>query len=425
MDQIVGNQGVVHILVKILSYLDEKTLQNFGFVNKNFHENIQNPTVWFKKCKKSYILRKTENVWKFYINLSHEHENVDVLRSIARTLRKIYWLDIEYRRQTIQDPATPKKWRMLNFIRNRYFKSKNEKNIDFVADKSMLNIWKFLENKYPVLICPLNMAILADEEPLHQFIFETGGRFQQHPHYCLLQSVAWRVDINLIKDLETYSKRCMKSRQISKMRILAFAGLRAAILQQNDDNIKQFLQFCNDPNYETILNFATKQGRIEILRAMMPYIERHNIYDKFGRTPMHAAAYANNCSVLKLLHVYGFDVMVKDNFGRTPLHYAAYFGNKDAVEVLIFHLSACLDIPDNYGATPIFIATEKGFSEIVKSLTLTKNLLAANNDGHTPITKAKLKSHEEIPKFLMPYCKNDQFMNEILFELILYTAHQH
>ena len=71
------------------------------------------------------------------------------------------------------------RWRRTKKAEDKAPDSGDEKDIDFVADDSMLNIWRFLENEFPVLICPLNMAILADEEPLHQFIFETGGRFQQ------------------------------------------------------------------------------------------------------------------------------------------------------------------------------------------------------------------------------------------------------
>ena len=557
MDQIVGNQGLSHIVEKIVKSMDEKTLLNFGFVNKNFHESVENPKVWLKKCVQYNLLKETESVWKEYINLSHEQ--VEIQRSIARTLRKICMIGFEFKRQTKPKSPTPITiWSITQEIGN-LLKSmiaepnppkSTEKEIDFFVDKEMLNIWKFLD-QYPVLMCPLNMSILANdelltqfildmpilanEEPLLQFIkpfLETEQRCRHFHHGCLVRVAAEHGNIDLIKDLEPYIRRCMKIRQIEPNLILvrktlypsweniemtkylctiflsedpkaALLGLntalhwavlknkvdkvkmlapmlrlnpdipmfqifnrptnstisvavqignieiiktllqhwkgpyrftkenlplKEAVLLQNVEIVELILPHVSNINYEdedgeTILNIAAKL-RTDVLRAIIPYINREDISDRLGRTPLHAAAYANNHSALKILHESGYNKIVTDFYGRTPLHYAAYFGNKEAVEVLI-SLYGGLDNQDDCGATPIFVAAEKGFSEIVAILAPIVNFpLAANNDGHTPIMKAKLNGHEDIQNILLPYCEDEQFMTEIVFDLIMEIANR-
>ena len=62
------------------------------------------------------------------------------------------------------------------------------------------------------------------------------------------------------------------------------------------------------------------------------------------RTPVHAAAYNDQCDSLQMLLNHGGDVNRKDDHERTPLMYAAMNGQSAAIGELefIYHLLICL-----------------------------------------------------------------------------------
>lgn len=56
-----------------------------------------------------------------------------------------------------------------------------------------------------------------------------------------------------------------------------------------------------------------------------------NTQDDKGRTPVHAAAFAEQCESLQLLLSNGADVNIMDRLGRSPLMLAAANGNCGAI----------------------------------------------------------------------------------------------
>jgi ankyrin repeat protein len=59
-----------------------------------------------------------------------------------------------------------------------------------------------------------------------------------------------------------------------------------------------------------------------------------NTQDKYGRTPLHWAAYNGYIDVVKLFLVHGADPAVKDKDGRTPLDLARVKGRHKVVLVI-------------------------------------------------------------------------------------------
>ncbi len=85
---------------------------------------------------------------------------------------------------------------------------------------------------------------------------------------------------------------------------------------------------------------------------------------KYGRTPLHTAAYEGRFDVVKLLLEHGADPNTQDKDGRTPLHWAALRGLVDVVRLLLVH-GADPTVEDEDGKTPLDLARVKGFHEVV------------------------------------------------------------
>jgi ankyrin repeat protein len=62
---------------------------------------------------------------------------------------------------------------------------------------------------------------------------------------------------------------------------------------------------------------------------------RSKYQNKYGRTPLHWAAYGGRFDVVKLLLEHGADPNTQDEDGRTPLHKAAYKGHVDVVKLFL------------------------------------------------------------------------------------------
>ncbi len=106
--------------------------------------------------------------------------------------------------------------------------------------------------------------------------------------------------------------------------------------------------------------------------------------DKYGITPLHAAAWAGDKNLVLFLLYHGAIVNVQDNFGRTCLHYAASRGFSDIVDALI--------MKGNYS----LIDQENGDEVVVSnSSSLWRQLQAEyvhllDNDGRTALQLANL-----------------------------------
>ena len=100
---------------------------------------------------------------------------------------------------------------------------------------------------------------------------------------------------------------------------------------------------------------------------------------------IHAATYLGNTKALKQHIDAGSDLNIKDQYGSTPLIIASTFGKTDLAKTLI-NAGADLHITNNEGATPLHIASFFCRTDIVKAL-LEKGAdkTLKNNYGSTPL----------------------------------------
>ena len=93
------------------------------------------------------------------------------------------------------------------------------------------------------------------------------------------------------------------------------------------------------------------------------------------------------------------------NDGATPLFIAAQKGHGKVVEALLQHADTEPNKAINDGATPLFMAAQKGHDKIVEILLShgTIDVNKAEDDGATPLYIASQEGHMEVVKVLLKH----------------------
>ena len=58
-----NNQGVLHLIEKIFSLLDKKSILICRIVNSSWKNVIDNPTFWIKKCDERGLSKELHKAW--------------------------------------------------------------------------------------------------------------------------------------------------------------------------------------------------------------------------------------------------------------------------------------------------------------------------------------------------------------------------
>ncbi|KAF5892612.1 ankyrin repeat domain-containing protein 6, partial [Clarias magur] len=122
---------------------------------------------------------------------------------------------------------------------------------------------------------------------------------------------------------------------------------------------------------------------------------------KYGRTPLHLAAYKNHIEVVRILLRAGCDLDIQDDGDQTALHRAAVVGNSDVITALIQE-GCALDRQDKDGNTALHEVAWHGFSLSVKLLVKAgANIHAKNKAGNTALHLACQNGHAQSAKVLL------------------------
>ncbi|XP_053192485.1 ankyrin repeat domain-containing protein 6b [Scomber japonicus] len=122
---------------------------------------------------------------------------------------------------------------------------------------------------------------------------------------------------------------------------------------------------------------------------------------KYGRSPLHLAAYKGHIEVVRILLKAGCDLDIQDDGEQTALHRAAVVGNSDVIGALIQE-GCALDRQDKDGNTALHEVSWHGFSQSVKLLVKAgANAHAKNKAGNTALHLACQNGHAQSSKVLL------------------------
>ena len=158
-------------------------------------------------------------------------------------------------------------------------------------------------------------------------------------------------------------------------------------------------KFINETTNEgiTALHYAAYKGNIPLLQLLLRNGASVEAVTNLGKNVMHMAAEGNQPSMMIYLIKKEFQsAQSVDENGSTPLHWACYAGAEESVNFLL-NLGAIIDAQDKQKFTPLHLAVNNGYENIVlKLLQKNANKNLSNSKGDLPIDSARKKNLKRI-----------------------------
>eukprot|EP01102_Stenamoeba_stenopodia_P008656 TRINITY_DN2515_c0_g1_i1.p1 TRINITY_DN2515_c0_g1~~TRINITY_DN2515_c0_g1_i1.p1 ORF type:complete len:1052 (-),score=252.73 TRINITY_DN2515_c0_g1_i1:98-2863(-) len=178
------------------------------------------------------------------------------------------------------------------------------------------------------------------------------------------------------------------------------------LLAQNGAEINQ-----RDCLGRTALHLAFAQGFIPIAEHLIVELEAEpRTKDKYGQTALH--------TVVSLGHIEATEILIDnedltdlnetDISNRTALHCAAFYGKYECTRLLLEAPQMIVDLQDNEGCTPFFLACYQGYLEVARLLAPYSRIDCYDNDGRTALLVAAERNHLEIVDLLLELGANTQ-----------------
>lgn len=157
---------------------------------------------------------------------------------------------------------------------------------------------------------------------------------------------------------------------------------------------------------------ASYKGNVEVVRTLLKYHARVDVFDESGRTGLHVSAERGHLEVARELLEHKAYVNAKSKVGLTPLHLAAESGHKELVGLLVANYKATVDALTLEKKTALHLAAEKGRLEVCKHLLeLRADICALDNKGQTPLHYAAQNDHSQVVAVFLKH-KPDVMMQQ-------------
>ncbi|XP_062516103.1 ankyrin repeat, PH and SEC7 domain containing protein secG-like [Corticium candelabrum] len=156
-----------------------------------------------------------------------------------------------------------------------------------------------------------------------------------------------------------------------------------------------------DENGDTLLIQACREKNKEMVELLLTKSADVNVTGLCGDTALITAASHGLYGIIDiLLKTKDINVMKRDFHGRTAIHYAAVFNHVTIVERLV-SCSVPVDINDNYGYTPLWLAACNGHVRCVD--VLLKHGASPQHESEwygSPLEVAKRCGHSDVVEMM-------------------------
>ena len=107
------------------------------------------------------------------------------------------------------------------------------------------------------------------------------------------------------------------------------------------------------------------------------------------------------------------DVNLADNEGKTALHWAAAVDNAKAIKMIGYRQGCKMDLQDQAGQTPLFLAAKEGNLDAVHELLeFRANIELANDEDKTPQVRTQYSSPTGPRAFTRVFCMATFYPNK-------------
>ncbi|XP_069897043.1 ankyrin repeat domain-containing protein 55 isoform X1 [Dipodomys merriami] len=162
-----------------------------------------------------------------------------------------------------------------------------------------------------------------------------------------------------------------------------------------------------DKNGRLPLHAATAEPDVRLLTVLLQQsnLSEVNHQDSEGMTPLHWAAFHNRPQHTQMLLKKGADPTLVDKDFKTALHWAVQSGNRILCSIILSHHRgpSIINYDDESGKTCVHIAAAAGFGDIINDLAKVPecNLQALDVDDRTPLHWAAAAGKAECVRSLL------------------------
>ncbi|XP_008838603.1 ankyrin repeat domain-containing protein 55 [Nannospalax galili] len=162
-----------------------------------------------------------------------------------------------------------------------------------------------------------------------------------------------------------------------------------------------------DKNGRLPLHAATADPDVRLLTVLLQQsnLSEINHQDTEGMTPLHWAAFHNRPQHTQMLLKKGADPTLVDKDFKTALHWAVQSGNRILCSIILSHQQgpSIINCDDESGKTCVHIAAAAGFGDIINELAKVPecNLQALDVDDRTPLHWAAAAGKAECVQSLL------------------------
>jgi ankyrin repeat protein len=230
------------------------------------------------------------------------------------------------------------------------------------------------------------------------------------PFVCSACSSAWYCSAQCQRGDWTVHKAACKSRQ--KEKIDQGTAFCMAALDGDVEGVLQFIQEGVDLGFiiQTgeyrdcfALHAAADRGNVNVIRCLLTH--GANVNQTLRGTnisSLYQAVVGNRHQSVVVLIEGGADVNLASSMGATPLRVAVERRYVDLVKLLIANKKTDINFADKEGCTPVFAASEKGYSDVLTLLLKQGASVKLNKEGGvTPLHAAAYHGQAEAAKLLI------------------------